>query len=94
VFVFVGLHTTASGIGNINYTLELGSKSERPLYVGFANGVAGLVLFAAPVAGAIVDWLGFVPLFIFALGCGLVAVALSVTLQEPRMMTIDAVKGA
>jgi MFS family permease len=90
VFVFLGLHATASGIGNINYTLELGDRADRALYVGFANGVAGLVLFASPLAGAVVDWIGFVPLFVSALICGLVALALSLRLEEPRKMAVDA----
>jgi hypothetical protein len=84
VFVFLGLHATANGIGNINYMLELAPPTDRAIYVGFANGVIGLAVFASPLGGAIVDALGFVPLFLFALVCALVAVALSFKLEEPR----------
>ncbi|NIL96130.1 MAG: MFS transporter, partial [Planctomycetales bacterium] len=84
VFVLVGLHTTASGIGGINFVLELAPSVDRALYVGFANGIVGLALFASPLAGAFVDGLGYIPLFLFALGCGLCAVLFSLRLEEPR----------
>ena len=54
------------------------------LYISLAHGIVGLALFVSPLGGAIVDWLGFEPLFLFALICGLVAVILSLGLGEPR----------
>jgi len=36
------------------------------------------------LGGAIVDWLGFEQLFAFTLACSLVAVLLSLGLEEPR----------
>jgi MFS family permease len=84
VFLFQGLHTTANSIGNSNYVLELVPSIERVLYISLAHGVVGLALFASPLGGAIVDWLGFEPLFLFSLACGLIAVVLSLGLEEPR----------
>jgi len=88
VFVFQGLHTTANILGTGNYVLELVPSIERVLYIGLAHGVVGLALFASPLSGLVVDWLGFVPLFLFSLACGLVAVVLSIGLQEPRARSI------
>jgi MFS family permease len=84
VFVFQGLHATANTIGTGNYVLELAPSIERVLYIGLAHGIVGLTLFASPLSGLVVDWLGFAPLFLFSLVCGLVAVVLSMGLQEPR----------
>lgn len=84
VFVFQGLHATTNTIGTGNYVLELAPSIERVLYIGLAHGVVGLALFASPLSGLAVDWLGFEPLFLFSLACGLVAVVLSLNLQEPR----------
>jgi MFS family permease len=84
VFLFQGLHTTANTIGNSNYVLELVPSIERVLYISLTHGVVGLTLFASPLGGAIVDWLGFEPLFLFSLVCGLIAVVLSLGLEEPR----------
>jgi len=88
VFVFQGAHYTADAIGSTNYVMELAPAVERALYIGFGNAVAGLALFASPLAGAAVDWLGFQPLFLFSLICGLVAVVLALRLDEPRTMPV------
>jgi MFS family permease len=84
VFVFQGLHATAHSIGSNNYLLELGPAAERVTVVSFAHGVIGLAVLASPLGGAIVNWVGFEPLFVLSLVCGLVAVGLSVGLEEPR----------
>jgi MFS family permease len=84
VFVLQGVHRTAGAIGSNNYVLELAPSIQRVLYLGFANGVVGLILFMSPVSGLVVDWLGFEPLFAFSLACSLIAVMLSLGLDEPR----------
>ena len=84
VFMFLGLHVTASGIGSSNYLLELTPSIERVLYVGFAHGVVGLALFFSPLGGAVADWLGYEELFFFSLGCGLIAIAFALRIEEPR----------
>ncbi len=90
VFLFQGLHTTANSIGNNNYVLELVPSIERVLYISLTHGIVGLTLFVSPLGGVIVDWLGFEPLFLFSLACGLIAVLLSVGLEEPRKRQIAA----
>jgi MFS family permease len=90
VFVFQGLHTAAQSIGSNNYVLELVPSIERVLYISLAHGIVGLALFVSPLGGAIVEWLGFEPLFLFALIFGLVAVTLSMGLGEPRKASVSA----
>ena len=90
VFLFQGLHKTVTVIAGNNYVLELAPSRDRVLYVGFANGLVGLTLFATPLGGALVDWLGFRPLFLTALISGLAAVALALRLEEPRRKRIVA----
>jgi hypothetical protein len=90
VFVFQGLHTAAHSIGSNNYVLELVPSIERVLYISLAHGIVGLAIFISPLGGAIVDWLGFEPLFLFALICGVVAVILSLGLGEPRKASASA----
>lgn len=84
VFIFQGFHQTARVIGGHNYIIEFAPEGERPTYIGFSNGLAGLALFLSPLAGTIVDQFGFVPLFILSSACGLTATLLSVVLEEPR----------
>jgi len=84
VFVSVGAHQTVAFIGGGNYLLELAPAGERAMYIGFTNTTIGLAVFASPLGGAIVDWLGFDRLFLFSLACGLVAVLFALGLEEPR----------
>jgi MFS family permease len=84
VFVLQGIQVSARVIGGTNYLLELTPSIERVLYIGVAHGVLGIVFFMSPIGAAIVDTLGFVPLFGVALIAGLVAILVSITLEEPR----------
>lgn len=84
VFVFVGVQTSARAIGAINYVLELAPEGERVVYVGFAHGVVGVAFFTSPLGGAIVDWTGMGALFAVSLAGGLIALAFSLRLEEPR----------
>jgi Na+/melibiose symporter-like transporter len=84
VFLFQGLHATASVLGNSNYLLELSSTIERVLYIGLTHGIVGLAWFTLPIGGAIVDGFGFEALFAISAGAGLIASILSLTLEEPR----------
>jgi MFS family permease len=68
----------------MNYVMEIAPAVERAMYIGFANGVVGMALFVSPLGGAVVDWLGFAPLFVFALLCAFLAVVFSLRLEEPR----------
>jgi MFS family permease len=88
VFVLQGVQVSARVIGGTNYLLELTPSIERVLYIGVAHGVLGVVFFMSPLGAAIVDSLGFVPLFLVALAAGLAAVLLSLTLEEPRLRSV------
>jgi MFS family permease len=84
VFLLQGVHTTANVIGSSTYLLELDASVERVLYIGVAHGAVGLAVFGSPLGGAIVDGLGFVPLFLVSLAGGLGAVLLALGLEETQ----------
>jgi MFS family permease len=84
VFVLQGLHETAHSIGSNNYLLELGSSKARMTYVSLAHGAVGLAILGSPLGGAVVDRMGLETLFTVSLVGGLVALALSLGLREPR----------
>ena len=84
VFVFQGIYTTANMIGSTTYLLALDASAERVLYIGFAHSVLGVAMFTSPLGGALVDWVGFVPLFVVSLAGGLLAVMLSLGLAPTQ----------
>jgi MFS family permease len=84
VFVLQGVHMSARVIGAMSYLLEIAPSRERVLYVGFAHGIVGVAFFSAALSGALVDWLGFRPLFLVSLVGGLASFGLALLLEEPR----------
>ena len=85
VFIASGTFGSGSGIGNINYLLDIAPPKQRSLYLGFTNTLFGIGLFTSALGGLIVDWVGFTPLLaIAALFHGL-AFLFSIRMIEPRV---------
>lgn len=86
VLALSGLHQAAMHISSRTILLELAPEAERPTYVGLSNtALAPLTLLAPLAAGAMVDRVGFRP--VFALAAALAALGLAVLLarvREPR----------
>jgi MFS family permease len=67
-----------------NFLTELVPDAERPIYLGLANTLSGVVTLLSVLGGLLVDWLGFAGLFAAALVLCLVGLALTAGLPEPR----------
>lgn len=89
VFLVQGVHVTAHVIGSTNYVLELAPSIERVTYISLANGVAGLAVLSSPLSGILADHLGFEPLFLFSLACSVIAIGMSLGLEEPRTTHLE-----
>ena len=83
VFAFVGLTPVVIRL-LMNYTLEVSEKPEHPGYLAAISLVTGLPVLFSPIAGGLVDEFGFVPMFIGIGCCGVVGVAMTALLEEPR----------
>ncbi len=64
LFVMIGIFVPADGVAGINLLLEIAPERERPLYVGFANTLLGLVTLLSGLGGSLVDWFGLATLFV------------------------------
>jgi hypothetical protein len=84
IFVLLGGYRPGTGIGNVNYLLEIAPVEERPLYIGFTNTVLGVAMFASAVGGLFVDLVGYAPIFWAALTLYGLAFLMSHRLCEPR----------
>ena len=84
VFLTAGAYSSGSGIGIINYLLDIAPESQRPLYLAFNNTLFGLVRFTGMAGGLIVDSAGFETLLGISLAAYVVAFLLSLTMGEPR----------
>lgn len=96
VFLLQGLADSAYGIGNVAYLFDIAPVEERPTYYGLANTVLGPVYFLPALGGAVLDRVGFVPLFAVALGMIVLAYGVTIKLaklgiryQESAVGTLD-----
>jgi MFS family permease len=70
-----------------NYLIEIVPDAERPLYLGLANTLFGVVILVSGAGGLVVDLLGFASLFILASVLYLLAYAWTKGLPEPRSVS-------
>ncbi len=92
VFVASGAFSAGSGIGNMNYLLDIAPPEQRSLYLGFTNTLFGIAFFASGLGGLIVDLAGFTVLMLLAVLFYGAALAFSLRMAEPR--AVDKEKAA
>jgi len=91
VFALAGFTNGVIWTSVLTITVEFGSETERPYYIGLANTlIAPATLMAPVVGGALVDLVGFAAMFILALAAALLAVlVLMIVLRDPRTLRAD-----
>ncbi len=68
VFMLSGTAQSGRSIGFMALLLDLTPAEERASYIGFVNTALGLVSFLPILAGAVIDQIGFAPIFWLAAG--------------------------
>ncbi len=84
VFIFSGLAVSAANVINTNVLLNIAPPPRRSEYIGYLNTVLGLVTFIPVVGGLLIDWFGFVPVFIVAATMGLGGVICALGIGSER----------
>jgi hypothetical protein len=84
LFFLDGAVRPAQVLVGSNFLLELIPETERSLYMGLSNTLAGIVVLISGLGGLVVDVLGFAGLFAVSLGLSLVGCVLAAGLPEPR----------
>jgi MFS family permease len=90
VFGLMGFGTSGTLVSDLAIAMEFGPVNERPTYVGLLRTLTGPAVFFAPLAaGALVQWLGYLPMFVISLVlalCGLLLLWRRVV--EPRALPL------
>ncbi len=68
----------------VNYLLEIVARSEHPSYISTMGLCMALPFLLSPLIGAMVQWFGFTPPFLFVAGIVSVAAFRTWTMPEPR----------
>lgn len=85
-FALAGCSNAATWAVSISFTLEFGSITEKPLYIGLANTLIAPATLAAPLFGGwLADTLGFEATFAASVLTGLITFALlQFIVRDPR----------
>jgi MFS family permease len=76
VYILLGITYSSRLLGHQNYVLEIAPRDRRPLYIGLANTLTGLLVPASFLGGVLLDATSYVVLFSVTMLCttaGLVA---------------------
>ncbi len=89
VFLVHGAALSADGIGRLAYLYDIAPEQDRPTYYGLSNTILGPLYFLSALGGALLDIVGFLP--IFAAAAGLMALAF---VLATKLATDDKNRGA
>lgn len=81
VFVLIGAAISGSGVGFINYVLEVAEPRMRPAYIALSGTLNGLLSLLPVIGGWIIDIGSYELAFALALGFGLLALPFSLKLR-------------
>lgn len=84
VFLIVGSSGSGRSIGLMALLLDIAPDEERASYIGFVNTTLGFVSFLPILAGAIIDQVGFEPIFFTATGMLLLGYLATLGWKEDR----------
>ena len=85
VIVFaLGTASVGADLASKNFILELAPESTRPVYIGVNDTLVALPTMLLVAGGAIIDHVGFSPVFVAAALCAGAASVMSLVLPELR----------
>ena len=83
IYLLLGITLSSRMLGHLNYIMEMATHEQRPIYIGLANTLAGLLVPAATLGGVLLEATSYPVLFVITAVCtggGLIA---SLGLRDP-----------
>ncbi len=85
VFLLLGFSQSGGIIGDLILGMELGTEEDRPIYLGLARSLPGVMVLIAPlVAGTLVEWVGYRQMFLISFGFSLMSFFFLLRVKERR----------
>jgi MFS family permease len=82
VYFLLGVTTSTRMLGNTNYLMELAPEGQRPLYIGLANTLAGLLVPASLLGGFLLRATSYTVLFWVTAACVAGGIVTSLQLRD------------
>jgi MFS family permease len=83
-FLLIGMGDGSIILGFLNYVLEISPSSQRPVYIGLTNTLAGFTILYPLLGGWLAGWMGYRLIFLLAVAGIAVGWIVSWTLPAPR----------
>jgi len=86
IFILAGIANVAAWTVPLSMTLEFGSESQRPAYIGLSNTLVAPATFIAPIlAGLLIDNISYQSAFLLSGAAGIVTLlVLIIGVKDPR----------
>jgi MFS family permease len=84
VFFFNGASSSGSGLGFLNYLLEIGSDKDRPILVGLVHTLVAPAVFMSIVGGILIEVFGLRTMLVITIVCLLISSVYIAQLHEPK----------
>jgi MFS family permease len=84
VFFFNGASSSGSGLGFLNYLLEIGTDKDRPILVGLVHTLVAPAVFMSIVGGVIIELLDLRAMLIITVICLIISSIYIAGLSEPK----------
>lgn len=86
IFILAGIANIAAWTVPLSMTLEFGTESQRPAYIGLANTLVAPATFIAPIlAGILIDNVSYDLAFVASAGAGVLTfIVLMLGVKDPR----------
>jgi MFS family permease len=84
VFFFNGASSSGSGLGFLNYLLEISSAEDRPILVGLVHTLVAPAVFMSIIGGVIIELLDLESMLIITATCLIISLSYIAVLVEPK----------
>jgi MFS family permease len=93
VFLLLGFSQSGGIIGDLILGMELSTEADRPIYLGLARSLPGVMVLIAPlVAGSLVEWVGYRTMFLISFSFSLISFFFLLRVKErpnPAQLDMD-----
>lgn len=87
IFLILGFAQSSYVLGELIIAMELGPEEERPIYIGLARTLPGILILIAPlIGGVLVGQFGYRVMFLVAIGFSLAGIVILLGVKDRKRL--------